>query len=162
MAAPRTPSSNSNLGQVEVTVDGTVAFTSRPAARGHLPLVVRLPEHTLPFYQAFIPFTAGADIIEVLIAHIGVTTDETMVIDNVRIMPGTRTPPAITKELVEQTVEVGATVTFSVTATGSGLSYRWLLDGVNLADGNGVSGATTATLTLADAKVAQSGTYWCS
>lgn len=148
-----------NLGQVEVTVDGTVAFTSEDLPPADT--ITPWPgfRHTLPFYQAFIPFTAGADIIEVLIAHIGVTTDETMVIDNVRIMPGTRTPPAITKELVEQNVEVGATVTFSVTATGSGLSYRWLLDGVNLADGNGLSGATTATLTLTDAKVAQSGTY---
>jgi hypothetical protein len=110
-------------------------------------------------YQAFVPITASSDLAELQIAHVGVVGDETLCIDNVRIVPGTRTPPAITKELVAQTVQAGAKVTFSVTASGTGLSYRWLQDGVPLSDGGAVSGATTATLTLNDVQVRANGTY---
>jgi uncharacterized lipoprotein YmbA len=61
---------------------------------------------------------------------------------------------------LSQNVEAGTAVTFSVGAVGSTpLSYFWLRDGTVLTNGNGVSGATTATLTLASAQPAQAGTY---
>jgi hypothetical protein len=56
-------------------------------------------------------------------------------------------------------VPSGTTVTFKVTTKETGLAYRWLVDGVALADGNGISGATTATLTIANAQQANGGTY---
>jgi len=115
--------------------------------------------HTKPFYQAFIALTASADTGELLIAHTGVVGDETLVVDNVRLIPGTRTPISITKELVEQTVAAGATVTCSVTASGSGLTYRWFKDGVPLSNGGIISGATTATLTLTKVQASDTGTY---
>ncbi len=48
-----------------------------------------------------------------------------------------------------QTFCTGATATFSVVATGTGLSYQWYNGLVPLADGGNISGATAATLTLA-------------
>lgn len=156
---PQNDSGEPNLGQVEVTVDGTVVLTTDEQP----PVDTLSPwpgfRHTKPFYQAFLPLTAAAETVEIQFAHIGVTADETMLLDNVRLVPGTKKPPTITKELVDQTVATGAAVTFSVTAPGSGLAYRWLLDGVTLKDGAGLSGATTATLNLASAKVSDSGTY---
>ena len=147
-----------NQGQVEVTFDGTVVLTT-----AEFPPVDTLSpwpgfRHTQPFYQAFVPITPTADVAELQIAHVGVAGDETLLVDNVHIVPGTRTPPTISL-LAPQTVQSGATVRFSVTAQGVGLSYRWLADGVPLADGGAISGATTAALTVANVQVTDSGTY---
>jgi cyanophycinase-like exopeptidase len=49
--------------------------------------------------------------------------------------------PVITAQPASQAVNLGATATFSVMATGSGLSYQWRKNGANL------SGATTASYT---------------
>jgi len=148
-----------NLGQLELTLDGAVVLTT-----DELPPVDSVSPwpgfwHTKPFYQAFVPFTAQGDTAEVIFAHVGVTADETMLLDNVRILPGARTPPAITTELAEQTIQAGATATFNVTASGNNLTYRWLQDGVPLVDGGSISGATTGTLTVASAQLTHSGTY---
>ncbi|MES2598576.1 MAG: immunoglobulin domain-containing protein [Verrucomicrobiota bacterium] len=52
-------------------------------------------------------------------------------------------PPLITKQPVSRTVNEGANVSFSVTATGSNLSYQWKRGTTN------VGGGDKATLTLA-------------
>lgn len=70
---------------------------------------------------------------------------------------GTTTPtvaaPVITSQPAGVTASAGASVTLSVTATGSGLSYQWAKAGV------AVAGATGASYTLAAAVVADSGAY---
>jgi hypothetical protein len=49
----------------------------------------------------------------------------------------------------------GATVSFSVTATGTGqLSYQWLFNGAN------IPGATSVTLSLTNVQLASAGDYW--
>src|SRR5260221_5358583 len=68
-----------------------------------------------------------------------------------RVLPN---PPASTA------VAAGATVNFSVGASGPPqFSYQWQLNGNNLANGGGVSGANSATLTLANVQLAQAGSY---
>ena len=58
--------------------------------------------------------------------------------------------PVITVEPLSQTNNVGSTVNFSVTATGTApLAYQWRTNGVNIGDGGIVSGSATSTLTLA-------------
>ena len=51
------------------------------------------------------------------------------------------TAPTITVQPANQTVTAGATATFSVTATGSGLTYQWRRNGTN------ISGATSSSYT---------------
>ena len=63
-------------------------------------------------------------------------------------------PPSIATEPNDQTVVVGGTANFSVTATGSSpLSYRWSFGGTNIA------GATNASLILTNVQLNQAGNY---
>jgi hypothetical protein len=64
------------------------------------------------------------------------------------------TPPFITSQPTNQTVFVGGTANFSVTAGGaSPLSYQWRFNGTN------VSEATNTTLTLTNVQLSQAGNY---
>jgi hypothetical protein len=56
--------------------------------------------------------------------------------------------PAIITQPVNQTACVGSSVSFSVTATGTGLTYQWRKGNSNLINGGTISGATSATLTI--------------
>jgi glucose/arabinose dehydrogenase len=72
--------------------------------------------------------------------------------------------PGITDQPDSATVTAGLNATFSVAASGTApLSYQWqMLNGStwgNLSNGSGVSGATTATLTLAAVDMADAGQY---
>jgi uncharacterized repeat protein (TIGR03803 family) len=77
-------------------------------------------------------------------------------------------PPVITLQPASTNLTLGSSAVFSVQATGSsgsgGLSYQWQLDGTNiantnLADGESFSGATTASLTVADEVLSDAGSY---
>lgn len=61
--------------------------------------------------------------------------------------------PAITTQPQPATVTVGDAVTFSVTATGGTLTYRWLHDDLEIAN------ATNATLTLGNVQLSNAGNY---
>ncbi len=60
---------------------------------------------------------------------------------------------SITARPLSQNVNVGQAVSFSVTASGAGLTYQWLKDGVALA------GATASTFALGSAQTTNAGTY---
>ena len=66
---------------------------------------------------------------------------------------GTVAAPAITTQPTSRRVSVGQSASFTVVASGPGLSYRWLFNGVVL------SGATSASLTLSSVGLASAGTY---
>jgi len=72
--------------------------------------------------------------------------------------------PAITGQPAPagQTVNAGTTVSYTVTATGTNLQYRWLNNGVPMSDGPGVSGSGTATLTLTGVDVLDASVYHVS
>ena len=68
--------------------------------------------------------------------------------------PPPPTPPAIAVQPTNQTVYVGGTASFSVTASGTlPLSYQWNFNGTNL------SGATNTVLTLTNTQLSQAGNY---
>ncbi len=54
----------------------------------------------------------------------------------------------ILTEPIDQTVCVGSSINFSVTASGDGLSYQWRKGNVNLANVGNTSGVSTAMLTI--------------
>jgi len=62
-------------------------------------------------------------------------------------------PPAIASSPADATVCTGQTATFSVGATGAGLSYQWRKDG------NAISGATNSTYSIASCTTADNGAY---
>jgi hypothetical protein len=63
-------------------------------------------------------------------------------------------PPSITSQPTNQTVNVGGTATFNVTASGTVLlSYQWNFNGTN------IDGATNTTLTLTNIQISQAGNY---
>jgi len=69
-------------------------------------------------------------------------------------------PPEITVQPQNQTVAVGAGVSFSVSASGtSPLSFQWQHSGTNLAAGGRWSGVNSAVLTLINAQPADAGSY---
>ncbi|MBI5766258.1 MAG: immunoglobulin domain-containing protein [Verrucomicrobia bacterium] len=72
---------------------------------------------------------------------------------------GTTTPPAtaaapqIATQPQSQTVTVGGTTSFSIGATGTGLTYQWRVNGTAIAS------ATAATLSITNAQATHAGTY---
>ncbi|MBK7712902.1 MAG: hypothetical protein IPJ37_19670 [Bacteroidales bacterium] len=63
------------------------------------------------------------------------------------------TAPAITTQPTNQTTCAGTSVSFSVTATGTGLTYQWRKGAVNIV------GATASTYTIAAPIVGDAGSY---
>ena len=79
---------------------------------------------------------------------------------NNTIRKGVPITPAILVPPASQTATVGQTATFSVATAGSGpFTYQWQRNGVDLVDGSGVSGSTSATLTLLNPELADAGSY---
>lgn len=71
-----------------------------------------------------------------------------------------RAKTAITGQPLTQNLFEGDNASFTVTATGAGLSYQWASSTDNGANWNNISGATGATLTIDNTAVAQSGTQY--
>lgn len=73
---------------------------------------------------------------------------------------GTPTAPVITTQPASQTVAAAATATFTVAATGdTSFTYVWSKNGTVLSDGGNISGATSATLTIANVQPTDTGVY---
>ncbi|CAN5613741.1 hypothetical protein BH10BAC3_BH10BAC3_14220 [soil metagenome] len=68
-------------------------------------------------------------------------------------------PVSIVTNPVSQTICSGTPVSMSVGATGSGLTYQWKRNGLNISNGGTISGATTATLSISSAITGNAGSY---
>jgi len=66
--------------------------------------------------------------------------------------------PVITSQPISQTVCTGGSASFSVAATGSGLTYQWRKGNTPIINGGSVSGANSATLTISPANVSDTAT----
>lgn len=114
-----------------------------------------------PYRAVYLPFTPGgeASIIrfDVSIPEGG---DVTVLLDDVHIVPGTRTAPEFTAHPDGLALEVGQNLVLTATATGNNLAYRWWQNGVPLSDGARVSGATGTTLTITGVLPTDAGTYF--
>jgi hypothetical protein len=71
-------------------------------------------------------------------------------------------PPTITLQPANQAVMVGDNAQFAIQASSPfPLTYQWRKDGLNLADGGSIGGATTNALTLTSCDYADQGDYLC-
>lgn len=69
-------------------------------------------------------------------------------------------PALVLTPLTSQGVVAGQNVTFTETPTGSPpFTYQWTLNGTNLVNGNGISGATAGVLTITNVTTADAGAY---
>lgn len=76
------------------------------------------------------------------------------------LLNGTPLSLGIANQPAGQTVNPGAAATFSVSVSATDtVSYQWRRNGAPLSDGGDISGATTATLTIANAEDADEGDY---
>jgi hypothetical protein len=69
--------------------------------------------------------------------------------------------PSISVQPLSITRCSGEIANFQVTAVGSGLTYQWRKNGVNVTNGGNVSGATSATLSINPVSVGDAGDYDC-
>ncbi|HEY9172172.1 MAG TPA: immunoglobulin domain-containing protein [Verrucomicrobiae bacterium] len=70
------------------------------------------------------------------------------------------TDPSITSAPENRRIQVGESASFTVAAVGSStLHYAWKRYGTNLVNGGNISGATSATLTIANAQLDDATTY---
>ena len=68
-------------------------------------------------------------------------------------------PPAITVQPASRTNNAATPATFTVLATGTSPGFRWMKNGVPLANGGNVSGATAATLSLGAVSQSDAASY---
>ena len=68
-------------------------------------------------------------------------------------------PPTIVTPPTNITVSVGAAASFSVGATGTGLTYQWRKNGAPLMNGGKISGATSAALIINPVAAGDAGSY---
>ncbi len=67
--------------------------------------------------------------------------------------------PAITVQPTNKIICEGAPTSFSVTATGTAITYQWRKGGTPIANGGNISGATSNTLSINPASLADAGNY---
>ncbi|HEX8999648.1 MAG TPA: immunoglobulin domain-containing protein, partial [Blastocatellia bacterium] len=104
---------------------------------------VNIPGATLATYNIASPVSADAGSYDVVVSgSCGSNQTSTPVTLTVNTAPAISMPPA------DQTVCADSPVSFSVTATGTGLTYQWKKNNVN------IPGATSATFNLAAATAA--------
>ncbi|MCP5523486.1 MAG: hypothetical protein H7A46_18265 [Verrucomicrobiales bacterium] len=75
--------------------------------------------------------------------------------------PGAGAPSFVWGPALSETRYAGMTFDYRVEATGAGLSFQWLRDGVPIQDSERVSGAQTSQLHFTSVAGAESGAYSC-
>ena len=70
-------------------------------------------------------------------------------------------PDVTAQPTSQQNVVPGTTITFTIVANGSDLTYQWQRNGETLTDGDKYSGTTTATLTVMNVMEEDEGNFTC-
>lgn len=111
----------------------------------------------LPYNDTITVTVLGAQVVDAASGTIHGTSNTAFTFTTQAYVPPT--PPAVTGQPSAQTVNVGSPAGFSVTASGTApLSYQWRRNGTPIA---GNSSASTASLAIASATLADAGSYDC-
>ena len=98
--------------------------------------------------------SSDAATYDVVVTGVGSVTSAPPAILSVLPLPVITSQP---NEFIE--ANAGSTVSFTVGASGTGLTYQWQKNSVNLTDGGEISGSQTPTLTLAGVLNGDSANY---
>jgi len=82
------------------------------------------------------------------------------VISNIAILTVNQ-PVNITAQPSSLSICEGESASFTVSATGTIVTYQWKLNGANISDGSGISGTRTANLVISPAVAVHNGYYSC-
>ncbi|MEN9573867.1 MAG: hypothetical protein RL514_1722 [Verrucomicrobiota bacterium] len=155
MVAPTSPSISSHPQSQTITVGSGVTFSVSASGSGTLSYQWRKNGSSISgangsSYTISNVQTAHAGPYDVVVSNfVGTATSSSATLTVV-----SQVAPSITAQPVSQTVFVGQTVSFTVTATGTApLAYQWRKDGTNL------TGATGATFALTGIQTNQAGNY---
>ncbi|MDB5256420.1 MAG: large protein, partial [Chitinophagaceae bacterium] len=97
---------------------------------------------------------AGNYTVDVSAAGCGVpltSTISTLVVNNSIVINN--------QPVANQNLCAGSSASFTAVVSGTGITYQWQKDGVNLTDGGTISGAMTATLTISSVVTGDAGDY---
>jgi hypothetical protein len=75
------------------------------------------------------------------------------------IAPVNASTPVFSVQPTNTIASLGGTATFNALVSNVPVTYQWLFNGAALTDGNGISGAQTATLTIANVNASENGIY---
>jgi len=89
------------------------------------------------------------------------TYDNNGNLTNVNATSKTTTGPIVNTQPLYHPVETGETLTLSVTASGSGLTYKWYKNEVALENGGDISGADSESLSIANLDEDDEDSYYC-
>ena len=70
--------------------------------------------------------------------------------------------PVFSTQPTDEVASVGGTASFTAVVSNVGVNYQWQLNGANVSNGGGITGATTSTLTVANITTADVGDYICT
>jgi hypothetical protein len=132
-----------------------LAAAGLPVGTGSAATLFTTPQFTAP--AGSVTVRAGASILN----GYGTTGGQAFIVDALDLEsvppPGS---PIITNQPAQTTVAAGATTSLKVGVSNPvGASYQWYLNGINLADGGSVSGATNQTLTITGVSTNDVGHY---
>jgi len=108
-------------------------------------------------------YTPGTNDIATELVSLTLTSTNSCGFDADTMQVAIHSPVAIAPQPAGGTVGVGSSFSFTIGATGGGLSYQWRKypGPVNLADGGNISGALTNSLTINPVGLGDAGTYDC-
>lgn len=149
---PQITSSSTASGVVGTFFSYQILASNSPTSYNATGLPSGLTVNTTTGVISGTPGAAGSSSITLSATNTGGTANAALTL-TINTVPAIGTPPTA------QSVKQGQTATFTVTATGSNLTYQWRKDDVDLVDGGNISGATTATLVLLNASTADIGNY---
>ncbi len=150
---------HSTLGQM---YDTAIAADDAATFGLSIPRGTALPRRLYPVRNLGVPMTQKLnqpEYKEVLLRH--PKRNHTEYLDPNPVTPQAVTAPAITSQPQDEPAAVGSNASFSVKVVGAPpLSFRWYRAGKELTDGGRISGATTASLTIAKVEAGDADSYF--